>query len=521
MTDPQQAKRPQRAGIYCRLSYAPDGSLEKVERQEADCRELAVRLSWPVSEEHVFPDNSRSAWQRNRQRPQWDRMLKAIDAGEIDAVIVYHGDRLIRQPYDLETMIGIADQKGIRIASPSGTRDLDNADDRFILRIEAAQACKESDNISRRVRRALKSRAEVGLTTGGGRRPFGWGVQTGTRTKIDRESGEEITVPVLDTSQPVPEEIRFLADGAERMLAGMAQAAVVRWLNEEGCTTSEGNPWTTKSWRNLMLSPRIAGLIEHEGALCKAAWKGAISAETWEDIKRLYKDSAESHPYPGRARKYLLTGGAECYRCHVPERGQSGSEDVPACKGTACAGPHQTVQTKPSGGRNRKTSRIYYCPACRGIGRNLELLDGYVEGRTLKLLANPEFAKELQAASADGNSQLQDQITALERRKTETQKQLKDLADHPDVDPGLAVLAVASFDRKITQLRSQMASSAKLRRLARMVGISQQVWTEHPIDVRATVVRDLYRVVILPTERRGPGFDPATVRLERRPLAAA
>lgn len=506
--------KPTRAGIYCRLSYAPDGSIEKVERQEADCRELAARLGWEVSDAHVFPDNSRSAWQRNRQRPQWDAMLKAIEAGEIDGIIVYHGDRLIRQPFDLEKLISTAESQGLRIASPSGTRDLDSPDDRFILRIEAAQACRESDNISRRVRRGWKARAAKGLPVGGGKRPYGWGVQTGTRIKVDARTGEESTVPVVDTTQPVPAEIRFIKGGVERMLAGMSQGAVVRWLNSSGAQTTEGYPWTAKSWRNVMLAPRVVGLIECDGQLHDASWDGAISMEAWESLKALYQESAEQNPFPGRERKHLLSGTAECFQCH-----KSQPRKIAPCEGAECGGPHETVRCKPTGGRNRKTARIYYCPSCRGVGRSVALLDAYVEGRVFRLLSDERFILELnQALSFDGGAELQSQITALEQRRDKTRLDLEALAEHPDVDPALAMLALASFDRKIADLRGQMASSARLRRLVSMVGVGRDEWAAQPVDVRATVVRDLYRVVILPTSRRGPGFDPASVRLERRSL---
>jgi DNA invertase Pin-like site-specific DNA recombinase/Zn-finger nucleic acid-binding protein len=487
---------PKRAGVYCRLSYAPDGSVEKVERQEADCRQLAQRLGWPVSEAHIYPDNSRSAWQRNRNRPQWDRMLKAVDRGEIDAIIVYHGDRLIRQPHDLEMLISIADSKGVRIASPSGTRDLDNADDRFILRIEAAQACRESDNISRRVRRTMKARRERGLTQAGGNRPFGYGVQTGTRTKVDRETGEMIEVPVYDTTQQVLQEAKYLAEAGDRLLAGQSQAGVVRWLGEESVVTTEGNPFTVKSLRNLMLAPRNAGLIEHEGQLHEAAWEEIFSRETWEDIKRIYASSAEEHPYQGRQRKYLLSGaqGAECVMCRVP------------------------VRTKPTGGRNRKSSRIYYCPKCRGVGRNVELLDAYVEGRTVQLLNDARFSAEIHRD--DDQPDIGKEITKLERRKKEVREQLENLADHPDVDAALAMTSLASFDRKIDGLRNQLVLSARRRRLARMVGITREHWEAEPIDIRSATVRDLWRVVLKPTAQRGPGFDTSAVELHRRPLSA-
>ncbi|MGY4988881.1 recombinase family protein [Streptomyces nigrescens] len=505
---------PKRAGIYCRLSYAPDGSLEKVERQEADCRELATRLDWPVSDQHVFPDNSRSAWQRNRKRPQWDRMLTAIEAGEIDAIIIYHGDRLIRQPYDLEKLIGIAESKGIRIASPSGTRDLDSPDDRFILRIEAAQACRESDNTSRRVRRALEARAQRGLTQVGGKRPFGFGVQIGTRMKIDRATGETIEVPVYDTSQHEPREAKYGASAADRLLAGQSQGGVLRWLAEEGVTTTEGNPFTSKSLRNVLLSPRFAGLVEYRGVLYEAAWPAVISRETQEALKMIYRSSAEAHPYPGRERKYLLTGSAECYKCHIPTV-EAGTCQVGDGK---CQAPHATVQTKPTGGRNRKDSRIYFCPVCKGVGRNMEHLDAYVSGAVLRLLNDPRFLEELHAQSDDNAPSIRAEITALERRKRETREQLENLADLPEVDPTLVAKSLASFDRKITELRNQLAATSRQRLLFRMAGITREQWENEPVDVRTSTVRALFRVVILPTTKRGPGFDPSSVRMERRRL---
>lgn len=459
---------PKRAGIYCRLSYAPDGSLEKVERQEADCRERGDRLAWPISEEHIFRDNSRSAWQRNRKRPAWDAMLQAIEAGEIDSIIVYHGDRLIRQPYDLEMLINISDQKGIRIASVSGTRDLDSADDRFILRIEAAQACKASDDTSRRVRRGWEARAKNGLPIGGGKRSFGFEPDGKTRREAECE---------------------ILASAADRLLAGQQQAGVIAWLDTV-CTTSQGMPWSAKTLRNLLTSPRIAGLVEHEGVLYTAVWEPIISVETWEDVKAFYAASAEEHPYPGRERKYLLTGEAKCPTGH-------------------------TVRTKPAGGRNRPGARLYACmtKGCpTRTSRNLEHLDRYVEGRAVRRLNDKRFIASLYAESEKPG--IGAEIVALERRKAETKQQLEDLAEFPELDAGVLARSLASFDRKIKELRATRAASARQQLLSRMVGITREAWDATPIDVRSATVAALFEVTILPATWRGPGFDPKSVDLQ-------
>ncbi|MGV9243392.1 recombinase family protein [Streptomyces sp. NPDC003710] len=101
------------AAIYCRISHTKDEDQTGVDRQERICREVAERLQLRVEPAHVYVDNNRSAWQRNRKRPGWEEMLKAMGEGEIRHVIVYHPDRLMRQPRDLEELLSIADDKRI------------------------------------------------------------------------------------------------------------------------------------------------------------------------------------------------------------------------------------------------------------------------------------------------------------------------------------------------------------------------------------------------------------------------
>jgi hypothetical protein len=72
--------------------------------------------------------------------------------------------------------------------------------------------------------------------------------------------------------------------------------------------------------------------------------------------------------------------------------------------------------------------------------------------------------------------------------------------------------SLASFDTKIAALRNRHAENARQRLLVRMAGITREQWDAIPIDVRADTVRALFRVIILPMTRRGPGFDPASVQ---------
>jgi site-specific DNA recombinase len=412
-------------------------------------------------------------------------MLADIGAGRIDAIIVYHGDRLIRQPWDLELLLKLADDRQLALAAPSGIRDLGDEEHRFILRIEAAQACKSSADTSRRVRRGWEARAKQGRPIGGGKRPFGF--------------------KDLETHDPV--ERALLAEAAERLLAGQSKGSVLRWLNERA-TGTEGKPFTTKSLDNLLKAPRIAGLVDHQGTLYEAVWRPVLgdqslpeaehreqAAEMWEDLKLLLRQNGESHPYPGRERRYLLSGAGGAGRC------------------SACDGP---LHTKPAGGRNRKTARIYFCKGCRKFGRNVVHLDAYVEARVLRRLNEPGFLEEVyteEHAAGGGRSEL-GEIVTLERRKAETEEQLRKLADHPNLSADLLVTSLESFDRRISEIRTRRAATARQRLLAKMAGITRERWDATPIDVRAATVAALFRVVLLPATWRGPGFDPESVRLD-------
>jgi DNA invertase Pin-like site-specific DNA recombinase len=76
-----------------------------VARQREDCLRLCAERGWTPVE---YVDNDTSA--TKGVRPQYRKMLTAITAGEIDAVVVWHLDRLHRQSIELEEFIEITEK---------------------------------------------------------------------------------------------------------------------------------------------------------------------------------------------------------------------------------------------------------------------------------------------------------------------------------------------------------------------------------------------------------------------------
>ncbi|WP_165777698.1 recombinase family protein [Amycolatopsis antarctica] len=150
---------------YVRLSWNPNTEeLEKIEDQLADNAKVIERTNertngrgvvrWTLGVETLGPPEG------------WERLLERVESGESDGIVVWHVDRLFRQPCDLERLIELGEQ-GFVIASAHGTRNLASADNRFILRIEVAQAAKSSGDKSRRVKRRFQTLRETGRKTGG------------------------------------------------------------------------------------------------------------------------------------------------------------------------------------------------------------------------------------------------------------------------------------------------------------------------------------------------------------------
>lgn len=455
--------RPVRAASYCRLSLAAMDDTTKVDDQDEINHRVASHRGWTIPDELVFKDNSRSAWRRDRKRPAWEQMLQAINRGEIDAIIVYHGDRLIRQPWDLELLLNVARERGIRLASPTGERNLDNPDDQFVLRIEAAQACRESDNLSRRQKNGIRRRREQGLVRSGGRGGRAFGFETDGVTHRQAE-------------------VILMRECADRILAGEGAGEIGRDWDARGLSTVTGANWNHGTIKKMMLRPRVVGLMPDGES--KAAWEPILPRDRWEAVCAVLQGRASVFHYVTNARAHLLSGIVVCGPCGEPLSIRHHS-------------------------RNKQMIG-YGCitPGCRKTHRAQEYFDAYVIGHVLELLGNEGFISELEKPDDPG---LAGEITGLEARKAEVEEQLRSLADHPSLRPDLLLASLASFDNRIAEIRDRIALSARRRLLLKYAGLDMAGWEALPLTTQRSLVQSSYRVTVWPVTKKGPGFDPNTI----------
>jgi site-specific DNA recombinase len=291
-----------RAAIYCRISQDRTGEALGVARQREDAEKLCTDRGWAVAE--VLVDNDLSAYS-GRARPGYTRLLDAVRAGEVDAIVAWHPDRLHRSPRELEDFVELVEEHKVAIATVrSGDLDLATASGRMTARIVGSVARHESEQKSERIRRALEQNAKAGRRHGSAR-PFGF-----------EADGVTIREP----------EAELIRDAAARVLAGETVTGVARTWNEAGVKTPQrAAAWHPTKVRNILLSPRVAGLRAHKGEVVgEAVWEPVIDRQTWERLRSLLTRQSR----PGRPSAYLLSAIARCGLCSGPLWGSKSGQRV-------------------------------------------------------------------------------------------------------------------------------------------------------------------------------------------------
>lgn len=300
--------------IYLRVSNDPDGKEVSITRHRADCLDLCRRHGWQVVEECVDNDISASRYSR-KKRPGWARVMTLIEAGTANRIVAWDLDRMLRQPRELEDLIDRAD-KGLPVTTISGDVRLDTADGRFITRILVAKAAKESDDLSRRIRRAREAAAVKGGIIIGSN-PFGW--TDGGRTLVEAEA-------------------EIIRDAARRFLAGeIGLAAIAReWTAKGYRRPRSGRAWTTNTVKCVLEGPRNAGLLQFRGEIVgEASWPAILDRITYERLVRKFAERRINTP-PRRITTF--TGVFKCGSC--------GNKMI-----IDRSGPRQVFRCKPGPGR--------------------------------------------------------------------------------------------------------------------------------------------------------------------------
>ncbi|AXT83816.1 serine recombinase [Aeromicrobium sp. A1-2] len=459
-----------RTAMYARISQDRHGDGLSIERQRADCEKVAADRQWAITGEYV--DNDISAYS-GKLRPGFEAMLADIEAGQFDAVVAYHQDRLTRRPAEFETFLATCQRAGVKLfATARGDTNIGEGDGIMTARIYAAVAANQSDAASRRIKRKNEERAAAGMPHVTGQRAYGY---------------------ELDKMTVVESEAIVIRKLVSKFLAGDSLISLARWLQAEGIKTATGkHEWRVPTVRNLLWTGRIAGLLERNGELVgPGKWPAIITVAQHEQIRhRLTQNAQTKRRSP---RRYLLAGKVYCGAC--------GTKMV----------------SSPDGDRTR-----YGCRkgpdhgGCNKVFIAGGALDDLIADAVLTRLDAPELAKAL-AEQPDDDAE----AVALTRQivaDTEHKNQLAQAFGQRLIDQSDWFNALKPIVERLEVAKMRLGRLNSHNGLAQHVGNGaklREAWTtpEMTLQTQAAIVASILdRVIILPATQRSNRLDVSRVR---------
>lgn len=493
--------------IYLRLS---DGRTEDAfDGREAKLRAEADRLGWIVA--RIVPENDAprveggkmrpaSAFKRRAVRtasgevvkdpdtgrpvmrvirPGWQSVIADLKTGRASAVLAEDLDRACRDPRDLEDLLDACAQRGASARSLTGSLTLTNGgtdSEIFMARVMVAQAHKSSSDTSRRTVDA-KARHH-GQSYQGGLRPFGYAHVAETE-KYHR------------TLMVVPDEADMIkAAVADILDRDISLAAINRDWRARGAVTVTGKKWTSQKLRQVLLKPAVAGLASLHGELKPAPWPAILEPDIWEKLRTKLEDPARLVS-TGNEPRHLLSLIAQCGIC-------ADGSTLSASGSNLRGGPSYVC---PNGGMHLRRN-------CAHVDRYIDaVIVGWLERYGRTALRPPPRRAGVNAPA----------LRAEAKRLRAAKSAQMRLHAAGDIDDGDLAAGMREIRDRLAVIDAQLAVSDQPDPLAEFRDApARVVWDSLSLPRKRAVVRLLMDITVLPTTRRGPGFDEDAVNIRWR-----
>lgn len=292
--------------IYCRKSSeAEDRQVLSIESQTRELEQVAAKLNLPVVE--VLTE-SMSA--KAPGRPVFNQMMQRLYRGEAAGIICWKLDRLARNPVDGGSIIWAIKQHGIRVVTPAQTYA--HEDDNIILMyIEFGMAQKYVDDLSKNVKRGLKTKLENGWYPGNA--PLGY------LNFTDKRTGENIVIKD-------PERFSLIRRMWELMLTGhYTPPKILEIVNSEwGLRTRitrklGGKKLARSAIYKIFTKPFYYGQFEFpkgSGQWYQGKHEPMITKDEYDRVQVLL--GRKGNPRPRTPREFSFTGIIRCGDCGLP-----------------------------------------------------------------------------------------------------------------------------------------------------------------------------------------------------------
>lgn len=242
------------------------------------------------------------------ERPALQRLMRDVESGKVDVVIVYKVDRLSRSLLDFTRIVDLFDRHKVSFVSVTQHFNTTSSMGRLTLNILLSFAQFEREIIGERIRDKVAAAKRKGKYTGG---PAVLGYD------VDRVNKRLLVNP---TEAKLVRHIfkRFVQIQSTTLLAKELNEAGHRtksWTTVKG-KTRRGNPWDKFVLYRVLNNRLYIGEIDHKGNVYPGEHEAIIAREVWDQAHAIMAEN--SHSRGGRARSRtpaLLRGIIKCGHC--------------------------------------------------------------------------------------------------------------------------------------------------------------------------------------------------------------
>lgn len=300
--------------IYIRVSTHWQIDKESLPLQRSDLINYC-KLILGTDNYVVFEDAGYSA--KNFERPDFQRMMSRVRAGEFSHILVWKIDRISRNLLDFATMYKELKELGVTFVSKNEQFDTSTAIGEAMLKIILVFAELERNMTSERVTAAMLSRASDGKWNGG-RVPYGY--------TYDKEAKEFV---IAEAEARVVKLMYDLYDEKRSLLA------VSKELNTRGYRSRKGVAWSPVTVGNIMRSPFYIGTFrynyrqengqswsfkpESDWIMTEGHHPQLVTHEQWNRVVATMKSQRRGQPGHGktfnRGNVHIFAGLMTCGYC--------------------------------------------------------------------------------------------------------------------------------------------------------------------------------------------------------------
>ncbi|MFW6106577.1 MAG: recombinase family protein [bacterium] len=338
----------------------------------------------------------------NLDRPALQRLLKDVEDGEVDTVVVYKVDRLSRSLLDFANMMGILEGRGVSLVSVTQQFNTTSSMGRLTLNILLSFAQFEREIISERTRDKVAAARRKGKWTGG---PQFLGYD------LARDNGgSRLVINKTEAKQVRATYELYLEEGS--MQAALKVIRERGWKTKRSRTQKGhfrgGSEFSKSTLQKLLTNPLYLGKMTYKGEVVEGRHDAIIDEDLFARVQGLL----------GRNRN---SGGK-----HVRNKYNALLKGLVRCKHCGCAMSHHFTT------RGNKRYRYYVCvraqkrgwSECPAPSLPAKELEDFVAEQIKGLGKDAALLEESVRAT---QVRLQAEIDELERQRSEVEERIRGL----------------------------------------------------------------------------------------------